>query len=166
MLHLWQSKNIGYEFHSCQKFWSHLAAALLSLCRGHWDLCFSPGEIKKRYNRWCELRDIYIMSLCEVKCCALLISAAWFHPEQSQCNVQHFLQPSWPRSAFPWKLHGQNQWVKHIIQFSVCRICLKRLGLCENSITILYLFGLLVKLLLHILYIIIHIMMYDTNMFF
>lgn len=32
----------------------------------------------------------------------LPIWAAWSHPEPSLCNVQHFLQPSWPQSASPW----------------------------------------------------------------
>lgn len=41
----------------------------------------------------------------------LRIWAAWSHPEPSLCNVQHFLQPSWPQSASPWKTH-----MKSVIQ--------------------------------------------------
>lgn len=97
----------GYECHSCQKSWSRLKAARLSLCWGHRDLCFAPR--KHTNTRGCESCghcSNWCMSRCENMSwwlCALQIWAVWSHPEPSLCSVLHFLQPSWPQSASPWK---------------------------------------------------------------
>lgn len=42
----------------------------------------------------------------------LQIWAAWFHPGLFLCNVQHFLQSSWPQSVYPWGKHNtQTLWL-------------------------------------------------------